>query len=238
MEERFLRTASIIGEAAQRRLQDASVIIFGVGGVGGYVCEALARAGIGSLTLVDSDVISVSNINRQIIATHSTVGQPKVKAFADRIRDINPECRVEARQEFFLPESADGYDFTKYDYIVDAIDTVSAKLALAEIADSLGIKIISSMGAGNKLNPLAFEIEDIYKTSVCPLARAMRSELKKRGVKALKVVYSKEKATPRHPSVAHLFKEGEKAPGSISFVPSAVGLIIAGEVIRDLIEGL
>ena len=234
MEERFLRTASIIGADGQQRLKGCHVIVFGVGGVGGYTVEALARAGVGALTLVDSDVISVSNINRQIIATHSSVGKPKVLAFAERIKDINPDCRVTVRQEFFLPESADTYNFKDYDYIVDAIDTVSAKLALAEIAEREGVRIISSMGAGNKLNPLAFEVADIYKTSVCPLARAMRTQLKKRGVKSLKVVYSKEEALPRHPSVEHLFKEGEKAPGSISFVPSAVGLIIAGEVIREL----
>ena len=234
MEERFLRTASIIGADGQQRLKRCHVIVFGVGGVGGYTVEALARAGVGALTLVDSDVISVSNINRQIIATHSSVGKPKVLAFAERIKDINPDCRVTVRQEFFLPESADTYNFKDYDYIVDAIDTVSAKLALAEIAEREGVRIISSMGAGNKLNPLAFEVADIYKTSVCPLARAMRTQLKKRGVKSLKVVYSKEEALPRHPSVEHLFREGEKAPGSISFVPSAVGLIIAGEVIREL----
>jgi tRNA A37 threonylcarbamoyladenosine dehydratase len=236
MEQRFLRTASIIGEAAQERLKRSHVIVFGVGGVGGYAVEALARAGIGTLTLVDNDVISLSNINRQIIATHSTVGKAKVEAFAERIKDINPDCKVITRQEFFLPELADGYNFSDYDYIVDAIDTVSAKLALAQIAEKENVKIISSMGAGNKLNPLAFEITDIYKTSVCPLARAMRAQLKRRGVKSLKVVYSKEEALPRHPSVAHLFPEGEKAPGSISFVPSAVGLIIAGEVIRELAE--
>lgn len=236
MEERFLRTASIIGEAAQKKLLAARVIIFGVGGVGGYAAEALARAGVGHLTLVDNDVISESNINRQIIATHSTVGMPKVKAFEARIKDINPTCEVDAKQEFFLPECEMNYDFSSYDYIVDAVDTVSAKLALAEIAQKQSVRIISSMGAGNKLDPLAFEVSDIYKTSVCPLARAMRSELKKRGVRSLKVVYSKEKAFPRHPSVAHFFKDGEKAPGSISFVPSAVGLIIAGQVVCDLIE--
>ena len=236
MNERFLRTASLIGEPSQKKLSECHVIVFGVGGVGGYTVEALARAGIGKLTLVDNDTVSVSNINRQIIATYSTIGLSKVEAFAKRIADINPDCEVITRQEFFLPECTDNYNFSEYDYIVDAIDTVTAKLTLAEVAEKCGTKIISSMGAGNKLDPLAFEVTDIYKTSVCPLARAMRTGLKKRGVKSLKVVYSKEEALPRHPSVAHLFKEGEKAPGSISFVPSAVGLIIAGEVIKDLIK--
>ena len=206
--------------------------------MGGYAAEALARVGIGSLTLVDSDRIAPSNINRQIIATHSTVGQYKVDAFAQRISDINPDCRITPVCDFFLPEKATEYDFTKYDYIVDAIDTVSAKIALAEIADKGGIPIISSMGAGNKLNPLDFEVTDIYKTSVCPLARAMRAELKKRGVRGLKVVYSKEAPLPRHKSTADLdFGEG-RSPGSMSFVPSAAGLIIASEVVKDLIKGL
>ncbi len=235
MEERFTRTVSIIGENAQKKLFGARVIIFGVGGVGGFAAEALARAGVGSLTLVDSDVVSESNINRQIIALHSTVGMNKVDVLAARIKDINPDARVEPIKDFFLPEKVANYDFSSYDYIIDAIDTVSAKLALAEIAQNRAVPIISAMGAGNKLNPLAFEVTDIYKTSVCPLARAMRCELKKRGVKSLKVVYSKEEPHPRHPSAEKYFTEGGKAPGSISFVPSAMGLIIAGEVIKDIV---
>lgn len=236
MKQRFIRTAAIIGEHALNRLFDAKVIVFGVGGVGGYAAEALARAGIGSLTLVDGDVISESNINRQIIALMSTVGMSKVDALAQRINDINPTCLVRPIKDFFLPQRASDYDFSSYDYIVDAVDTVSAKLALAELAQEYRVPIISSMGAGNKLDPTAFEVADIYKTSVCPLARAMRSELKKRGVKSLKVVYSREIPIGRHPSAQKYFTDGEKAPGSISFVPSVAGLIIAGEVIKDLIS--
>ena len=235
MEERNIRTALMLGVDAVERLKAARVAVFGVGGVGGHAVDALARAGVGALDLIDNDTVSESNINRQLIATYQTLGLPKVEAFRRRISDINPDCRVTARQEFFLPESADRFDFSQYDYVIDAIDTVSGKLTLAELCQKSGTPIISSMGAGNKLNPWAFEVTDIYKTSVCPLARAMRRELKKRGVKKLKVVYSKETPLPRHPSAAGLIPQGERAPGSISFVPSAAGLIIAGEVIKELI---
>lgn len=236
MEEMYIRTASVIGIPAVKKLMASRVIIFGVGGVGGFAAEALCRAGVGSLTLVDADTVAPSNINRQIIATEKTLGMAKVDAFRERIRDINPRCEVVAIQDFFLPEKASDYDFKKYDMIIDAVDTVSAKIALAEIAERDGIKIISSMGAGNKMNPTEFEVADIYRTSVCPLARIMRSELKKRGVKKLKVVYSKEKPLPRHPTALDLpFGDG-RAPGSLSFVPSVAGLIIASEAVKDLIS--
>ena len=192
MKEQFSRAAMLLGDAAMERLKNARVAIFGVGGVGGYVVEALARSGVGELDIIDNDTVALSNINRQIIALHSTVGQYKVDAAKARVLDINPECRVNAHRVFYLPETANLFDFSEYDYIVDAIDTVKGKLALVERAQAAGTPIICSMGAGNKLNPAAFEVADIYKTSVCPLARVMRAECKKRGVKKLKVVYSKE----------------------------------------------
>ncbi|MBQ4556576.1 MAG: tRNA threonylcarbamoyladenosine dehydratase [Clostridia bacterium] len=233
MSEQFSRTELLIGADALNKLKNARVAVFGIGGVGSYTVEALARAGVGALDLIDSDVVATSNINRQIIATHKTVGRPKVEVAAERIADINPDCKVTCHKLFVLPENMEHFDFESYDYIVDAIDTVSAKIALAVTAEKLGVKIISSMGTGNKLDPTKFEVTDIYKTSVCPLARVMRLELKKRGVKKLKVLYSKEEPV----KVAVQSEEHRRAiPASISFVPSAAGLIIAGEVIKDLIK--
>ena len=231
MKETFVRTKNLIGDAAMEKLANSRVAVFGIGGVGGHVVEALARSGVGALDLIDKDTVSVSNINRQIIALHSTVGKYKVEAMKERIADINPDCRVETYNCFYLPETKDQFDFSKYDYIVDAVDTVTAKLTLVCEANEKNVPIISSMGAGNKLNPAMFEVDDIYKTSVCPLAKVMRRELKKRGIKNLKVVYSKEEAiTPSN-------VEGEeRVPGSTAFVPSVAGLIIASEVIKDLIK--
>lgn len=229
----FSRTALLIGEEGLKKLKKSRVAVFGVGGVGGYVVEALARSGVGAIDLIDKDVVSVSNINRQIIALHSTVGMLKTEAAANRAKDINPELVVRTHNVFYLPETAQDFDFTAYDYVVDAIDTVSGKIALVEQAKQSGTPIISSMGAGNKLNPTAFEVADITKTSVCPLARVMRRELKKRGVEHLKVVYSKEEPLPS-PLVDE--ESGKAIPGSIAFVPSVVGLIIASEVIKDLIK--
>ena len=231
MSEQFSRTERLIGAVAIEKLKNSHVAVFGIGGVGSYTVEALARAGVGTLTLVDSDAVAESNINRQIIALHSTVGRDKVDVAAERIADINPSCTVYPCKKFVLPENMADFDFDKFDYIVDCIDTVSAKISLAEIATEKNIKIIASMGTGNKLNPLLFEVCDIYKTSVCPLARVMRTELKKRGVKKLTVLYSKEE-----PIKIENVSEGNRraVPASISFVPSAAGLIIAGEVIKDL----
>lgn len=231
MKETFVRTKNLIGDAAMEKLANARVAVFGIGGVGGHVVEALARSGVGALDLIDKDTVSVSNINRQIIALYSTVGKYKVEAMKERIADINPDCRVETYNCFYIPETKDQFDFSKYDYVVDAVDTVTAKLTLVCEANEKNVPIISSMGAGNKLNPAMFEVADIYKTSVCPLAKVMRRELKKRGIKSLKVVYSKEEAiTPSN-------VEGEeRVPGSTAFVPSVAGLIIASEVIKDLIK--
>ena len=226
MENQYRRTEMLIGEDGVNRLRRSSVIIFGVGGVGSYVTEGLARAGIGSKTVVDKDCIDITNINRQIPALHSTVGRPKAEVIAERIRDINPECRVVAEECFFLPDTADRFDFSEYDHVIDAIDNVTGKIALAEKAFREGTPIISSMGTGNKLDPTAFRVADIEKTRVCPLARVMRHELRKRGVHGLKVVYSEEEPV----------KTGSRTPGSVSFVPSVAGLIIAGEVIRSLLR--
>lgn len=226
MENQYRRTEMLIGEDGVNRLRRSSVIIFGVGGVGSYVTEGLARAGIGSITVVDKDCIDITNINRQIPALHSTVGRPKAEVIAERIRDINPECMVVAEECFFLPDTADRFDFSEYDHVIDAIDNVTGKIALAEKAFREGTPIISSMGTGNKLDPTAFRVADIEKTRVCPLARVMRHELRKRGVHGLKVVYSEEEPV----------KTGSRTPGSVSFVPSVAGLIIAGEVIRSLLR--
>ena len=231
MKEEFSRTALLLGEDGVSCLSSSRVAIFGVGGVGGYVAEALARAGVGTLDLIDKDDVSISNINRQIIALHSTVGQYKVDVAAARIKDINPDAVVNVYRTFYLPETAREFDFSAYDYVIDAIDTVTGKIQLVLQAQAAGTPIISSMGAGNKLDPTRFEVADIYKTSVCPLAKVMRRELKSRGVKKLKVVYSKE--PPMTPNVSNR-ENGKQVPGSISFVPSCVGLIIAGEVIKDL----
>ncbi len=235
MSEQFFRTQMLLGSEALSRLQKARVAIFGIGGVGGYTLEALARSGIGQLDLIDNDTVSLSNLNRQILATHSTIGLPKVEAGRRRVLDINPDCILRTWETFYTPETAGQFDFTQYDYIVDAIDTVTGKLALVQQAKEAGTPIICCMGTGNKLDASAFEVSDISKTTMCPLARIMRKELGKRGIKHLKVVYSKEEAmTPRgwEEEAAALGKR--QIPGSVSFVPGAAGLILAGEVIKDL----
>ena len=229
--ERFERTELLLGNTALDTLAQKRVAVFGVGGVGGYVAEGLARCGIGALELIDSDKVAVSNINRQIIALGSTVGKYKVDAAAERIADISPDTEVVRHCCFFLPENSDSFDFTRFDYVVDAIDTVSGKLAIIEKAKAAGVPVISAMGAGNKLDPTAFRVADISKTSGCPLARVMRRELKIRGITGVKVVYSEEQ-----PVKTGVIDEesGKAVPGSVSFVPSVMGLIIAGEVIKDL----
>ena len=235
MSEQFLRTEMLLGSDAIQKLQNARVAVFGLGGVGGYVVEALARSGLGSLDLIDSDRVSVSNLNRQILATHSTVGMLKVDAARNRVLDINPECQVKTWPVFYTPDTADTFDFTQYDYIVDAIDTVTGKLALVERAKAAGTPIICCMGTGNKLDASAFRVADISKTTMCPLARVMRRELSKRGIRHLKVVYSQEEAlTPTgwEEEAAALGKR--QIPGSVAFVPGAAGLLLAGEVVRDL----
>lgn len=234
MSETFIRTELLLGEDGVAALQQAKVAIFGIGGVGGYVAEALARSGVGAFVLVDRDVVSISNINRQIIATTRTVGKPKAELMRERILEINPETSVEVYNCFFLPENAADFDFASYSYVVDAVDTVTAKLEIVMCAGKAGVPVISSMGAGNKLDPTRFEVADIYETSVCPLARVMRRELKKRGVERLKVVYSREEAlTPKR----ILSDESKRViPGSVAFVPSVAGLILAGEVVKDLVS--
>ena len=246
MLDRFSRTQLVFGKEAMDRLKGSRVAVFGVGGVGGYTVEALARSGVGAIDIIDDDKVCLTNINRQIIATGKTVGKYKVDVAKERIEEINPDCKVTAFRTFYMPETADRFDFTKYDYVVDAIDTVTGKIALIENAKKAGTPIISSMGAGNKVDPTAFEVADIYKTSVCPLARVMRYELKRRGIKKLKVVYSKEKPIPpigdEVPngengciSMADKVAGKRQVPGSTAFVPSVAGLIIAGEVIKDII---
>ena len=231
----FSRTELLFGEDKLNILKKSRVAIFGVGGVGGYVAEALARSGVGTIDLVDNDVVSLTNINRQIIALHSTIGMPKVEVMAERIRDINPQAVVNVHNCFYTPETSGDFDFSKYDYVVDAIDTVAGKIELVMQAQSAKTPIICSMGAGNKLDPTAFEVADIYRTSVCPLARVMRYELKKRGVKKLKVVYSKEiPVTPFENKEAE-DSSRRSTPGSVAFVPSVAGLVIASEVIKDLV---
>lgn len=235
MNNQFSRTGLLLGEEAMDRLANARVAVFGVGGVGGYTVEALARSGVGTIDIIDNDKVSETNINRQIIATRQTVGRLKVDVMEERIHDINPDCIVNKYACFYLPETKNQFDFSQYDYVVDAIDTVTGKIQLVMQANETGTKIISSMGAGNKLDPTAFEVADIYKTSVCPLAKVMRRELKKRGVKKLKVVYSKEEAiTPIESGYTEEGVTKRTIPGSIAFVPSVVGLIIAGEVIKDI----
>ena len=226
MENQYTRTIAVLGEAAISKLKNSHVAVFGVGGVGSYTIEALARAGVGKIDLIDNDIFNVTNINRQLYATQKTIGQYKVDVAKERILDINPDCVVETHKMFYLPENADGINLSIYDYIVDAIDTVSAKVELIVRADKCGVKLISSMGTGNKLHPEMFEISDIYKTSVCPLAKVMRTRLKKEGIKKLKVVYSKEEP----------IKNSDNIIGSVSFVPSVAGFIIAGEVVKDLIK--
>ncbi|MBO5312351.1 MAG: tRNA threonylcarbamoyladenosine dehydratase [Clostridia bacterium] len=231
--EEFSRTEALLGDGSVERLSKKRVIVFGVGGVGGYVCEALARSGIGQVDVVDNDTVAVSNLNRQIIALHSTLGQYKVDAVKARMLDINPNMKVNALNVFYSPETVERIDLSSYDYVVDAIDTVKSKIELCVRCKSLGVPIISSMGAGNKLDPCAFKVSDIYKTSVCPLARVMRGELKKRGVTGLKVVYSEEKPISRE-IIGE--EKGKRAPASCAFVPSVVGLIIASEVVKDLVK--
>lgn len=234
MREEVCRTGLLLGEEAMGKLENSTVAVFGVGGVGGYVVEALARSGVGRLVLIDKDEVSISNINRQIIALHSTVGKYKVDVIKDRILDINPQAQVKVHRTFFLPENSSDFDFSEYDYVVDAVDTVTAKIEIIMKAKEANVPVISSMGAGNKLDASAFKVADIYKTNVCPLAKVMRKELKSRGVKKLKVVYSEEQ--PMSPDTTELQSpdERKRIPGSVAFVPSVAGLIIAGEVIKDL----
>jgi tRNA A37 threonylcarbamoyladenosine dehydratase len=248
MLNQFSRTELLFGKENMERLQNARVAVFGIGGVGGYTVEALARSGVGTLDLIDDDKICLTNLNRQIFATRKTVGKYKVDVAKERILDINPKAVVNTYQTFYMPDTADQFDFTQYDYVVDAIDTVTGKIELVMQADKLGIPIISAMGAGNKMDPTAFEVADIYKTSVCPLARVMRRELKKRGISHLKVVYSREQpmvpiedmaiSCKAHcicpPGTVRKCTQRRQVPGSNAFVPSVVGLIIAGEVVRDL----
>ena len=228
----FSRSEALLGHEAMEKLQKSHVAVFGIGGVGGHICEALARSGVGTITLVDADTVSESNINRQIVALSSTIGKLKCSIMAERMKDINPDIKVITKPLFFGEETKDDFDFSSFDYIADAIDTVSSKLLLCEISAKLNIPIISSMGTGNKLDPSLFKICDISKTSVCPLARVMRYELRKRDIKKLKVLYSKE--TPVK-AFADEKKGGRPAPSSVSFVPSVAGLMIAGEIIKDLI---
>jgi len=248
MLNQFSRTELLLGKDAMEKLADSRVAVFGIGGVGGYTVEALARSGVGTIDIIDDDKVCLTNINRQIYATHKTVGKYKVDVAKERILEINPQANVNIFKTFYSPETADLFDFNNYDYVVDAIDTVTGKIELVMNADKTGTPIISSMGAGNKLNPAEFEVADIYKTSVCPLAKVMRHELRKRGIKKLKVVYSKEKPiTPIEdmaisckahcicpPGTARKCTQRRQVPGSNAFVPSVVGLIIAGEVIKDL----
>ena len=229
MEEQFSRTIGLIGEENIEKIFNSKVAIFGIGGVGGYCAEALARSGIGHIDIVDNDIIAESNLNRQIVALKSTIGKYKVDVMKARIHDINPKAVVNAYKIFYLPENADEFDLSSYDYVIDAIDTVSAKLELIERAKMAGSPVISSMGAGNKLNPAAFQVADIEATSVCPLAKVMRKELKKRGIAGVKVVYSKETAIKQN-------GEERAAPSSNAFVPAVCGLIIAGEVFNDIIS--
>ncbi len=217
METQFDRTVMLIGDEGLLKLKNSHVAVFGVGGVGGYVSEALVRSGVGAFTLVDMDTVSITNLNRQIIALHSTVGRFKTEVMRERMLDINPKVKVEVRNCFYLPENADEFDFSEYDYVVDAVDTVTAKLSIIERAKAANVPVISSMGAGNKLNPAMFEIADIYKTSVCPLAKVMRRECKNRGIKSLKVVYSKEEP----------IRTGTRTPGSMAFSPATAGLLLA-----------
>ncbi len=248
MLNQFSRTELVFGKDAMEILEKSRVAVFGIGGVGGYTVEALARSGVGSLDLIDDDKVCLTNINRQIIATRKTIGKYKVDVAEERVHEINPDCQVHTYKTFYMPDTKDQFDFTQYDYIVDAIDTVKGKLELVMNAKAAGTPIICSMGAGNKVDPAAFEVTDIYKTSVCPLARVMRYECRKRGIKKLKVVYSKEKpirpvedmaiSCREHcicpPGTARKCTERRDIPGSTAFVPSVVGLIIAGEVIKNL----
>lgn len=237
MDPQFSRTQILLGDAAMEKLQNARVAVFGVGGVGGYTAEALARSGVGALDLIDPDTVSVTNINRQLFATHSTVGQYKVDVAANRLLDISPSLHVTTHKVFYTPETADTFDFSQYDYIVDAIDTVTGKLCLAERAFAVGTPIISCMGAGNKLNGTAFQVADISKTTICPLARVMRKELKKRGIHHMKVVFTTEEALKPVGIEEEAAAIGKRQiPGSTSYIPGIAGLLLAGEVIQDLIR--
>lgn len=251
MLNQFSRTQLLYGKEAMKNMASCRVAIFGIGGVGGYVVEALARSGIGAMDLIDDDKVCLTNINRQILATRKTVGKYKVDVAEDRIKEIYPDCSVRTYKTFYLPETEDQFDFSEYDYVVDAIDTVTGKLAIVENAKRAGVPVISSMGAGNKVNPSAFEVADIYETSICPLAKVMRRECRKRGIESLKVVYSKEPpirpledmsiSCRQHcicpPGTVRKCTERRDIPGSTAFVPSVVGLIMAGEVINDLCKG-
>ena len=234
MPDQFSRTRLLLGTAGIKALMRARVAVFGLGGVGGYTVEALARSGVGTLDLIDNDRVSVTNINRQIFATTGTVGRYKVDVAEERAREIHPEILIHKHCTFFLPDNAGDFDFSAYDYVVDAVDTVTAKIELVLRAQAAGTPVISCMGAGNKLDPTAFEVADLYRTSICPLARVLRRELKKRGVKHLKVVYSKEVPLAPEPSEEELPEGRRQVPGSVAFVPAVAGLILAGEVIRDL----
>lgn len=241
MLKQFSRTELLLGEDAMNRLEEARVAVFGIGGVGGYTVEALVRSGIGAVDLIDDDKVSLTNLNRQIIATHKTIGEYKVDVMRERILDINPACRVVTHKCFYLPETKQQFDFSQYDYVVDAVDTVTAKLQLVQEAQEYNVPVISSMGAGNKLDASAFEVADIYETSVCPLAKVMRRELRKRGIEHLKVVYSREEAKQPQKDIGkadedagHSGVQRRAVPGSVAFVPSVAGLMIAGEVIKDL----
>lgn len=248
MLNQFSRTQLLLGEDAIRRMSSARVAVFGIGGVGGYVCEALVRSGVGAFDLIDDDKVCLTNLNRQIIATRKTIGKYKVDVMKERMLEINPDADIRVYKCFFLPENEDEFDFSEYDYVVDAVDTVTAKLSLIMKAKSAGVPVISSMGAGNKLDPGRFKIADIYETSVCPLARVMRRELKKRNIKDLKVVYSDEPAvTPIEdmsiscrancvcpPGAAHKCTERRAIPGSTAYVPAVAGLMLAGEIVKDL----
>ena len=235
MSEIFARTRLIFGDEAMERLSRARVALFGVGGVGGYAAEALARSGIGAIDIIDNDTVSESNLNRPIIALRSTVGMYKTDVAAARIHDINPDCKVTGHRIFFLPENKDCIDFRQFDYVIDAIDTVSGKLSIIECADAAGVPVISSMGTGNKTDPSLLTVTDIYGTSVCPLARVMRHECRKRGIKKLKVVFSTEE--PRTPQKTETSANGKPVPGSTAFVPPAAGLLIASEVVKYIAEG-
>lgn len=234
MADEFSRSELLLGKDAMKKLNNSHVAVFGIGGVGSYTVEALVRSGVGELTLIDNDTVSVTNINRQIIALHSTVGKAKVEVAKNRALDINPNIKIHTLKTFFTAENQSEIDFTEFDYVVDAIDTVSGKIALVEECQKAGVPIISSMGTGNKLDPTAFEVSDIFKTSVCPLAKVMRHELKKRGIKKLKVVYSKEEPKVHKGETDEKPQGRRSIPASVSFVPSVAGLIIAGEVIKDL----
>lgn len=237
MNEQFERTRLLLGDEAMERLKNSRVAVFGVGGVGGHLAEALVRSGVGEIDLIDDDTVSISNINRQAVATLSAIGAAKVEAAKEKFLDLNKDCKINTHQKFFTPETADEFDFSQYDFVADAIDTVTGKIEIIMKCNEAGTPVISSMGAGNKLDPTRFEVTDIYKTETCPLARVMRRELKKRGVKKLKVVYSKEPAlTPLECKEENSTHQKRQTPGSVAFVPSVAGLIMAGEIIKDLIK--